>query len=51
MIKDIKELKNHSAAFIEDFLKGCEAREKIDAYYVSVEIPFLYPAIKDGAGV
>ena len=38
MIKDIKELKNHSAAFIEDFLKGCEVREKIDAYYVSVEI-------------
>lgn len=38
MIKDIKKLKDHSNSFIEGFLKGCTIREKIDAYYVSVEI-------------
>ncbi len=38
MIRDIKELKNHSEKFIEDFLRECTIKEKIDAYYVSVEI-------------
>lgn len=38
MITNIKELKNHSLDFIEKFLKECTIEEKIDAYYVSIEI-------------
>ena len=38
MIKNISELKKHSPEYIDKFLRCCYVREKIDAYYLSVEI-------------
>lgn len=38
MLKDINELRNKRLEFIRDFLNECSIKEKIDTYYVSVEI-------------
>lgn len=38
MIKNVEELKERHLSFIADFLENCTVEEKIDAYYVSIEI-------------
>lgn len=38
MIKNISELKKKPLSFIKDFIQNCTIEEKIDAYYVSIEI-------------
>ena len=38
MIKDISALRDRSTEFLTRFVENCTVEEKIDAYYVSIEI-------------
>lgn len=38
MIKNIENIKEHSAKYIKDFMLNCCIEEKIDTHYVSIEI-------------